>query len=471
MKTVTELEVLRLSKWVRRYERDGILALYHVLNIDVLYLDAGLGELVSSFQYGTTLEHLCTTYPQYADQLSELIDVLVGQGMVVGFVEDDEALFTEKKHQAVLPVGMETMYLLLTDACNLRCSYCFMLDGMPEDYRHSSMNWETAKVAVDMFFENVRRNPPEYKRSMKVINFYGGEPLINFRVIRKVVEYVEKTYVAEMEATGENFIFSMVTNGTLIDEEIAAYLAAHPKISLTLSLDGLEWVNDRMRIYKDGSGTFADVIRGLRLLKAAGRKSISLSCTLDQHNIDHLDQLLELHREFGFLSVNLNPLLDTGKSQVSSEYMATMNDRMIQYFKKARALGLYEDRMMRKVRPFISKRIHAFDCQATGHQIVCSPDGKLGVCHEGIGMKNYFFAPASSDFDFHGHAVIREWGARTPLNMPQCHDCSAIGICGGGCAYGAQLRNGSIWSMDDRFCLHSLATLEWIIWDIYAQSV
>ena len=66
---------------------------------------------------------------------------------------------------------------------------------------------------------------------------------------------------------------------------------------------------------------------------------------------------------------------------------------------------------------------------------------------------------------------IAEWGHRSPLNMPQCFDCSAIGTCGGGCAYGAMLRNGSIWSLDDRFCVHSLKTLEWMIWDLYENSL
>jgi len=86
-------------------------------------------------------------------------------------------------------------------------------------------------------------------------------------------------------------------------------------------------------------------------------------------------------------------------------------------------------------------------------------------------MKNYFFSEASSNLDFHSDPTVNEWNNRTPLNMPQCKNCAAIGICGGGCAYGAQLRNGSIWSVDDRFCNHSLSILEWVIWDIYKQSM
>ena len=180
--------------------------------------------------------------------------------------------------------------------------------------------------------------------------------------------------------------------------------------------------------------------------------------------------MLTFQEEFEFLSINLNPLLDTKKDRVDVDYIEKMSERLLSYFRKAREHGVYEDRIMRKVRPFLSRRIHAHDCQATGHQIVCSPDGKIGVCQEGVGMKNYFFADVAQDLDFHSHPVVNEWNDRTPLNMPQCKDCAAIGICGGGCTYGAQLRNGSIWSVDDRFCIHSLTSLDWLIWDIYEQS-
>ncbi len=468
---INSTDVLRLSKWVREYERDGIIALFHVLNIDVVFLGSELSSLVVLLRFGTTMKRITEEFPQYEAELADLVNDLLQRKMVVPLSEDDETYFLEKRKKAIPPIGIETLYLLLTDSCNLQCSYCFILNGMPEGYRHNSMTWETAKEAVDMFFSNIRKNPPVYRRSLKAINFYGGEPLINFRLIRKIVEYVETTYAAEMDAVGEEFIYSLVTNGTLIDEEKARYLSERPRINVTVSVDGLKPVHDRKRVFPDGSGSFEDAIQGIRLLRAAGCKNVSLSSTIDDHNIEHLDGLLFLHEEFGFLSINLNPLLDTEQQKVSLEYMESVNDAMIRYFQLARSVGVYEDRIMRKIKPFLSHRIHAYDCQATGHQLVCSPDGKLGVCHEGIGLKNYFFGEASRKFDFHSNPVIQEWGARTPLNMPQCHDCSALGICGGGCAYGAHLRNGSIWSVDDRFCLHSLKTLEWIIWDIYAQSV
>ena len=152
---------------------------------------------------------------------------------------------------------------------------------------------------------------------------------------------------------------------------------------------------------------------------------------------------------------------------VDEEYMRKATTKMLEFFSIAREKGIYEDRIMRKLNSFVSQKIHVWDCQATGNQLVCSPDGGLGVCQEGVGQKKYFYGDVFSPFNFHQNKDIKKWNERTPLNMPQCYDCSAIGICGGGCSYSAWLRNGSIWSIDDRFCTHSLVILEWLINDLY----
>jgi len=460
----------RFSKWVHLYENNGTIAVFHALNIDVVFITASVSELISLLRAGTTIDHIRLQRPSIAEDILPILKDLFDRGFITGVHSDDEVVFQKKREEAILPPGLETLYLLLTDSCNLRCSYCFILNGMPKQYHYKSMTFEIAKRAVDTYFTNLNKNSKYYDHSRKIITFYGGEPLVNFQVAKMVVDYVESNYANELDKLGGKFIFSLITNGTLIDKKVATYIATHPRIAITVSLDGDALINDQKRVYQNGKGTFQDVMRGLRCLRDAGCKNISISCTVDEHNIDNLEKLLDFQEEFGFLSINMNPLLDTERDRVGMEYIEKMSSRLISYFQKAREHGVYEDRIMRKVRPFLSHKIHTHDCQATGHQIVCSPDGKLGVCQEGIGMKNYFFSDVSRDFDFHSHPVINEWNARTPLNMPQCKDCPAIGICGGGCTYGAQLRNGSIWSVDDRFCIHSLKTLEWLIWDVYEQS-
>lgn len=464
---------LRISQWTHEFhkKRSDYFALFHSLNVETVFLEKKFHKLLSLLKIGTTMEHLeqhlqCISYEEIQDVCSELLKI----GIIVPILEDEKKLLLQKQQKYALPPGLETMYLIVTDECNLRCKYCFINNNMPDSYVCSKMSWEIAKEAIDMYFFNLSKNPPEYDDFVKMIVFYGGEPLLNFELIKQVIDYVEKTYKTETVKMGDNFRFSIVTNGTAITDEIADYFGKHTEIDIAISLDGPKKVHDDKRIFANGCGSYDCAIQGYQKLRNIGnRKNIAVSCTIDSHNIDHLEDLLKLQEIYGFPAINLNSLLDTEQKFISKSYMTKVSKKMLDYFLLAREKGIYEDRIIRKANSFVEKEIHPYDCQATGAQIVCSPNGQLGVCHEGIGAKNFFFGIVSHDFNFHENPTIKEWKVRTPLNMPHCWSCPALGICGGGCAYGAWLRNGSIWSIDDRFCIHSLITLKWLIWDLFER--
>jgi len=458
-----------MSKWTHLFKSTGkgYFALYQALTMEVIFLEDRFMELAGSLRLGTTVEHLRKAFNDVSGELDDIIGELRRTGIVVSVDSDDMRLLEEKRIEYIRPPGLETMYMIVTDGCNLDCRYCFINLNMPEGYEHKAMSFDIGKEAVDMFFANLDRNPPDYAKRKKTILFYGGEPLLNFDLIRDIVEYIEATYKKELENMGEMFQMSMVTNGTLIDEEMAAFMAARNNFLISISIDGVKEVHDQCRCRAGGRGSFAETIKGYQTLRIAGKEAVSVSTTIDGHNIDRLPDLLELQKRYGFASVNMNPLTDTDKRSVSLDYMIVASKRILEYFELARQAGVYEDRMMRKLNAFKENRIHAYDCHALGSQLVVSPGGELGVCHEGVGVKQFFFSRVSKDFDFHANPIVTEWKRRTPLNMPQCYNCPAIGICGGGCAYAAWLRHGSIWSIDDRFCIHSLTSLEWLIWDLF----
>lgn len=471
MRSLHDLSI-RLSLWTHVFSEEdkGHIALYHSLSMELIFLEKKYQPVVEFFRLGTTLNHLIRKFPELSREMTKLVKELWRIGMVVAVSDDDMKLLEEKREQHVLSPGLETLYLIVTDSCNLRCRYCFINGNMPKGYCPSMMSFETAREAIDMFFYNLSLNPAGYAGLKKTIFFYGGEPFLNFPLIKQSVEYIESAYKKEVADLGPKLRLAIVSNGTMITEEIARFVGSHDNIDIAVSIDGPKEVHDVERICTKGCGSFERAIRGVELLKTVGdKKDVSLSTTVGEHNIDKLASLLKLHRKYGFASINLNPLVDTASDAISLDYMHRVSRRMIEYFELAREEGVYEDRIMRKAKSFMEKRIHAYDCQALGSQLVCTPDGYLGVCHEGIGARQFFFAKVSKNFDFHHNPVISEWKKRTPLNMPQCFGCSALGICGGGCAYGSWLRNGSIWSVDDRFCIHSLATLKWLIWDIYKK--
>ncbi len=470
--TLESEKPMRLSQWAHLFYHDDFdhFAIYHSLNIETIFLENNYKWLIDAFRSGTTQNALIDKLTDMArEDFLEVYDELVRTEIIVPAVSDDMDCLIKKKSEVISPPHLETLYLLVTDECNLRCKYCLINNCLPQVYSKTFMTWNIAKTAVDMFFANLLNNPTDTDDSFKNIIFYGGEPLLNFDVIKKVVEYVKSTYQQRLVDMDGTFRFSVITNGTAITNEVALFLGKHEDVSVTISLDGSKEVNDKKRVTTTGNGSFDMAIKGLNILKeAGGRSNVAISCTIDDHNIEHLSELLELQSEYEFTAINLNPLLETNAVTVDGDYTKNVSNRMLEYFVLARDKGVYEERVMRKVLSFVNKTIHAFDCQATGTQVVCSPDGKIGTCQEGLGNKNFFFGDVGTNWSFFEEPVLSEWGKRTPLNMPQCYHCPALGICGGGCTYNAWLKNGSIWSLDDKFCVHSLTTLEWLIWDLYA---
>ena len=110
------------------------------------------------------------------------------------------------------------------------------------------------------------------------------------------------------------------------------------------------------------------------------------------------------------------------------------------------------------------------DCGVVGHQLVVAPDGRIGVCQDFIKPRTYF---SRSVYDNDHHDLIddlfADWRDRSPFFMPQCMDCPALGICGGGCPASAELKTGSRYNRDERACYHSKQILEWLVWGAYAK--
>ena len=145
----------------------------------------------------------------------------------------------------------------MTQNCNFRCKYC-VYSGAENSYQrvHSNkvMNWNTARKAIDFLWE--------HSIDSKDVNigFYGGEPLLEFDLIKKAIEYSRKKFM------GKEISFSMTTNGTLLTEEIIRFLSKN-KVQLVISLDGAKEINDENRVFKNGSGTYDRVIRKIDLIK------------------------------------------------------------------------------------------------------------------------------------------------------------------------------------------------------------
>lgn len=453
--------ILRSSRYCHWFQKSDTTALFHSLYVKTLFLDnnehARLLSLITSRSSFNSHE-LTVAEQAVAERLYEL-------GVLISQDEDEGSLVDELKDKYTGFPDIQIMYLILTETCNLACKYCFIENAMPVNRSLKNMTVTTAKKAVDLFSRSLCKTQ-EIKPS---IIFYGGEPTINWSVLVEAVEYIKSKIAAgDLPDTTE---ISMISNGTLLTEERINFIK-YNNIGLSLSIDGVGSNNDA-RVFVDGRPSIDRVLQTYELTKKIGYP-VGISCTVTPTNVDHLDEITSWMIEEQVASVGFNILMDTpNRPQITPELVTKISNCLTNAYVRLRNHNIYEDRIGRKVNTFINQEIYPFDCAGYGGQLVIAPDGAIGVCHAYLGEREYFVANVNTcaDFNPQDNQVFLEWSSRSPFNMSQCQDCPVLGICGGGCAKNAEMKHGSIWGLDDRFCIHAKHTLEWMLWDLFDISL
>lgn len=411
-----------------RFKRNNIFAWYNVLNHDVIF----------------------TTNLNYQPNGST-----------------NEIELQKIKHQLNTTKIINVLYLILTEGCNMACSYCFFEGGFDKRPLVNPMSIQTAKKAIDLFIRCIEKYDPNWEK-IKMINFYGGEPLLNSKVLIQSLDYL--SFLKAHDKLPKTLRISLVTNGTLMTSKIAKILANN-EVEVGVSIDGPPKLHNQYRKTYSGIKTFDQAVKSLKILQDCN-VNVGISCTVTKELADKMPEVFQWFIDnFGITKIGFNPLLDSKKFSVNDfNYYIKVAKGIIECFKIGRECGVMEDRIMRKVKAFTQQYFYDRDCSACGRQITVGPNGKVGICHSFYGTGHYF-VKASSNFDPFQHLFWKEWNKRIPLNMEKCCQCPALGICGGGCGFNAFIRHGSIHEIDDTFCSHSLYTLEWLIWDLYDQSL
>lgn len=346
-----------------------------------------------------------------------------------------------------LKKDIHLMYLLVSQDCNLTCSYCF--EELPIREK-GLMPMDIAEKAVDFFF---KKSTPDRK-----IIFYGGEPLLNKKVVKAAIKKV-RSYEDKKDSTE----LVVITNGTLVDRSIARFFSEN-KVNVSVSIDGPEEMHDLARIDKMGRGSYSRAIRGYNLLKECGINP-SISCTIGEHNLEHLADIANFFSsELKPSSIGFNLLIKSeGNGKVPEEYTKAATQKLLEAFEILRDHGIYEDRVMRRLEKICKKECYLKECAAYGNQIVVRYDGKVGPCHAFAPVGEFFTGDVRSPGFEIDEKIFDMWAKRNPLNNKSCGDCPAITLCGGGCAYNAHTKQGDINAVDDSICVHTKELIDWVL--------
>lgn len=456
--------MVSFSRFAHKYDLGEAIALYHSLRMKPVYLTRETYENLQAWLAGS----FCSL-DNVPDSIKYEVEELIKCKILTQTDDEDEKVLSFIKSKIPAP-AINVCYIILSEQCNLACKYCFLGNNDVEkrcNFALENMSEETADKAIEFFIRQIKLSGLDSEKNKPVLIFYGGEPMVNFSVLEYVANKINS--LRNNERCIKNLEMSMVTNGVLLNEERILKLKGLG-VSIAISVDGFTEETNSMRVDISGKPVFSRILSVLDKCKSLG-VDVSLSVTLSEETIKDTKNILDLVDTYGVKAFGFNIMMSSDTFVLPESYNEKAAQFIIDEFVELRERGIYEDRMMRKLKAFSKAQVYFSDCAATsGGQIVVAPNGQVGICHGCLYDKQYFVSNVDDEnFDSTKNETFIEWSQLTPINNEACIDCPALGICGGGCPVNAMhLKPGNtIHSIDERFCTHSKKTLDFLIRDLY----
>ncbi len=342
---------------------------------------------------------------------------------------DNELLFTKEESLDINynPQNIvKALCLHVAHDCNLKCEYCFASQG---DFKGQRllMPLEVGKRALEFLVENSGN-----RRNLEV-DFFGGEPLMNFDVVKELVKYgreLEKKY-------NKRFRFTITTNGILLNDDNMKFINENMD-NVVLSLDGRKEVNDKMRKTLNGSGSFDIIVpKFLELVKLRGEKLYYVRGTFTSHNLDFSKDVLKLH-EIGFDSISVEPVVASPENDyaILEEHLETilneyeeLSSKYIELKKAGKGFEFFHFMIDLNQGPCLIKRV--VGCGAGVEYLAVTPEGDLYPCHQFVGNEEFKMGDV---FTGVSNEELREkFKKANVLTKSECRECWARFYCSGGC--------------------------------------
>ena len=332
---------------------------------------------------------------------------------------------------------VKALCLHIAHTCNLNCSYCFASQGKYHGDR-AVMSFEVGKQALDFLVANsgTRRNLE--------VDFFGGEPLMNFDVVKQLVAYareIEKQY-------NKNFRFTLTTNGLLIDDDVIDF-ANREMSNVVLSLDGRKEVHDRFRVDYAGNGSWERIVpKFQKLVEARGGKNYYMRGTFTHANPDFLADVQQM-LDLGFNELSMEPVVCApgDPSELTAEDLSVVLDQyeklaelMLKRDGEGRPFTFYHYMIDLTGGPCIYKRISG--CGSGTEYMAVTPWGDLYPCHQFVGEEKFRLGDVWNGVD--NTAIQDDFLACNVYSRSECRDCWAKLYCSGGCAANAYHSTGSV---------------------------
>lgn len=409
---------------IHRFQQNG-------MNI-VMDVSSGIVHVVDDVTYkvlayyngtnrGMVLANLAKDYEEAElNEVMDDLDELIAKEVLFAPMDKNYKMAIEDR-----PI-IKALCINIAHDCNLRCQYCFAGQGGYGQWR-MLMSFDVARRAVDFLIAH--SGPREHCE----LDFFGGEPLMNWHVVQQTIDYVHK----QEKKHGKKIKMSLTTNGLLLDKEKVKYLTDN-HISLILSLDGRKEMHDRMRPGVHGEGTYDEIVKNLQYC-VANRKGEEyyVRGTFTRYNMDFTTDVIDMIDK-GFPAVSMEPVVgeDTADYSIKEEDLPRVKaeyDRLAKLFiareEEGRPFFFFHFNMDLWKGPCLPKRLRG--CGAGHEYLAVVPNGDIYPCHQFVGREGYVIGNVYEGLK--NFKLMRDFRMNHVFSKPECVDCWAKFFCSGGC--------------------------------------
>lgn len=409
---------------IHRFQQNG-------MNI-VMDVNSGIVHVVDDVTYkvlayyngtnrGMVLANLAKDYEEAElNEVMDDLDELIAKEVLFAPMDKNYKMAIEDR-----PI-IKALCINIAHDCNLRCQYCFAGQGGYGQWR-MLMSFGVARRAVDFLIAH--SGPREHCE----LDFFGGEPLMNWHVVQQTIDYVHK----QEKKHGKKIKMSLTTNGLLLDKEKVKYLTDN-HISLILSLDGRKEMHDRMRPGVHGEGTYDEIVKNLQYC-VANRKGEEyyVRGTFTRYNMDFTTDVIDMIDK-GFPAVSMEPVVgeDTADYSIKEEDLPRVKaeyDRLAKLFiareEEGRPFFFFHFNMDLWKGPCLPKRLRG--CGAGHEYLAVVPNGDIYPCHQFVGREGYVIGNVYEGLK--NFKMMRDFRMNHVFSKPECVDCWAKFFCSGGC--------------------------------------
>lgn len=332
---------------------------------------------------------------------------------------------------------VKALCLHIAHTCNLNCEYCFAGQGKYHG-EDALMSFEVGKQALDFLVKN------SGTRKNLEVDFFGGEPLVNFEVVKQLVEYARSI---EKESN-KHFRFTLTTNGVLLDDEVIDFLNKEMN-NVVLSLDGRKEVHDRLRKRLDGKGSYDIIVPKFKnFVEKRGNKEYYMRGTFTRNNLDFTEDIFHM-ADLGFNELSMEPVVSDSDTDYAlrEEDLATIYEQyeilakeMIKRKQQGNPFTFYHYMIDLSGGPCIYKRITG--CGSGTEYLAVTPSGDFYPCHQFVGDKKFLMGNVRDGVT---NTKLRdEFKLCNAYSRKECKNCWAKLYCSGGCSANSYHATGSI---------------------------